>query len=62
MKYLFTLVLIIASSLAFSHEDHGLGDGVFHLIYHLVFWTLFAGAVFKGITLFLKSKKKTKNL
>ena len=61
MKFLFTLLLIIASSLAFAHEDHGLGEGVFHLIYHVIFWTLFAGVVFKGITLFLKSKNKAKN-
>ena len=61
MKILFTLMLLITTSVAFAHEDHMLGEGVFHLTYHLVFWTLFIGAVYKGLTLFIKAKKKANN-
>ena len=61
MKILFTFMLLIISSVASAHEDHLLGEGILHMTYHLIFWTLFIGAVYKGITLLISAKKKANN-
>lgn len=42
MKHLLTLVFIIVTSSAMAHEVQTLGQGIFHLAYHVVFWGLFA--------------------
>lgn len=61
MKYLFTLLLLLTSSVAFAHEDHALGEGALHLAYHLIFWTLFACVIYKGSQLYISLRKKPRN-
>ena len=58
MKYIFTLLLLLTSSVAFAHPDHLLGEGGLHMAYHLIFWTLLACVIFKGSQLFIKFGKK----
>ena len=60
MKYIFTLLLLLTSSVAFAHPDHLLGEGGLHMAYHLIFWTLFACVVFKGGQFIIRVTKKAK--
>jgi len=59
MKYFTLFFALILSSQAFAHTDHALGEGSLHLIYHLIFWGIFAAVVVKGIS-YVKNKKKQK--
>ncbi len=57
MKYFTLMFALLLSSQAFAHDDHALGDGTLHLIYHAIFWGLFALIIVKAVTYF-KAKKK----
>ena len=58
MKYFYFLLFLFTSNLALAHEDHMLGEGTLHLIYHSLFWILFAGVVYIGTQLYLSHRKK----
>ncbi|MFT4807458.1 MAG: hypothetical protein ACI9LX_000777 [Paraglaciecola sp.] len=58
MKYLFTLICLVATSSAMAHEDHALGESV-HFAYHIAFWSLCALVAYKGIVCF-KARKNSK--
>ena len=63
MKF-FTLVFslvftLLLSTQASAHTDHALGEGSLHLLYHAIFWGLFAVVAVKGV-LYFKNKKKSK--
>jgi len=59
MKFFTLIFTLLLSAQAFAHEDHALGEGTLHLIYHAVFWGLFAVVLIKAIGYF-KHKKKQK--
>ncbi|MCF2947933.1 hypothetical protein L0668_07435 [Paraglaciecola aquimarina] len=50
---------ILLSFQALAHVDHALGDGEFHMAYHIAFYALLALVVFKGYG-WLKVKKANK--
>jgi hypothetical protein len=58
MKYLLSLICLVATSSAIAHEDHALGESV-HFAYHIVFWSLFALVAYKGFVWF-KARKNSK--
>ncbi|MGB2741637.1 MAG: hypothetical protein WBC60_13900 [Cognaticolwellia sp.] len=62
MKLLTLLVSFISlfSVKALAHTDHALGEGSFHTLYHIVFWTVFALVIYKGYV-FFRNKKSQKN-
>jgi len=60
MKFITLFFALILSSQAFAHTDHALGDGVLHMVYHAVFWAIFALVIVKAIT-FFKTKNKQKS-
>jgi len=57
MKFLTFIFSLLLTSQAFAHADHALGDGALHMLYHVVFWALFAVVAVKAFTYF-KAKKK----
>ena len=57
MKYLLTLICLVATSSAMAHEDHVLGESV-HFAYHIAFWSLCALLAYKGFVWF-KAKKNS---
>lgn len=57
MKFFTFIFSLLLTSQAFAHTDHALGEGSLHLIYHVVFWGLFAVVGYKAVTYF-KNKKK----
>jgi len=60
MKFITLLFALVLSSQAFAHTDHALGHGALHMVYHAVFWGLFAVVVFKAVT-YLKNRNKQKS-
>ena len=60
MKFITLVFALLLSSQAFAHIDHALGHGTLHMIYHAVFWALFAVVIFKAVTYF-KNKNKQKS-
>ena len=60
MKFITLLFALLLSSQAFAHTDHALGHGALHMVYHAVFWGLFAVVVFKAVT-YLKNRNKQKS-
>ena len=42
MKFFTLIFTLLLSTQAFAHTDHALGEGAIHLLYHAVFWGLFA--------------------
>jgi len=60
MKFITLVFALLLSSQAFAHADHALGDGALHMIYHAVFWALFAMVILKAVTYF-KNKNKQKS-
>ena len=58
MKYLFTLIYLVATSSAMAHEDYALGENV-HFAYHIAFWSLCALVTYKGIVWF-KARSNSK--
>jgi hypothetical protein len=60
MKFFTFIFSFLLTSQAFAHADHALGDGALHMIYHAVFWGLFAMVIFKAIVYF-KNKIKQKS-
>ena len=60
MKFITLLLALVLSSQAFAHTDHVLGHGTLHMVYHAVFWGLFAVVVFKAVT-YLKNRNKQKS-
>jgi len=59
MKFFTLIFTLLLSTQAFAHTDHALGEGALHLLYHVVFWGLFAVVAVKGV-LYFKNKKKSK--
>ena len=51
MKYLFTLIYLVATSSAMAHEDHTLAESV-HFAYHIAFWSLCALVAYKVVVWF----------
>ena len=51
MKYLLTLICLLATSSAMAHEDHALVDNM-HFSYHIAFWSLCALVAYKGLVWF----------
>lgn len=60
MKTLFTLLCLVTTSNVMAHTDHVMGEGLLHFSYHLVFWSLFALVVYKGVVWF--KNKKVRNI
>jgi len=60
MKFITLLFALLLSSQAFAHTDHALGHGALHMVYHAVFWGLFAVVIFKAVT-YLKNRNKQKS-
>jgi len=60
MKFFTFIFSLLLTSQAFAHTDHALGEGSLHLLYHAVFWALFAVVGYKAFTYF-KNKKKQNN-
>ena len=60
MKFITLLFALVLSSQAFAHTDHALGHGALHMVYHAVFWGLFAVVIFKAVT-YLKNRNKQKS-
>lgn len=60
MKFFTLIFTLLLSSQAFAHTDHAMGEGSLHMIYHTVFWTLFAAVIVKAIH-YIVSKKKAKS-
>ncbi|MFT6927473.1 MAG: hypothetical protein ACJAZP_003109 [Psychromonas sp.] len=58
MKFFTFIFTLLLSTQAFAHEDHALGEGSLHLIYHVIFWGLCAVVAVKAMGYF-KNKKKT---
>jgi len=58
MKFITFIFTLILSSQALAHTDHALGHGILHMIYHAVFWGLFAIVILKVIAYF-KNKQKS---
>lgn len=58
MKNLFALLCLASTSSVMAHDDHLLGDGIFHTSYHIIFWSLCALIAYKGIVWF-KNKQST---
>jgi len=57
---LFTFIFsILFTSQALAHVDHTLGES--HVGYHVLFYTLLAIVLYKGITWFRTQKKNKKN-
>ncbi|WP_413694211.1 hypothetical protein [Psychromonas sp. KJ10-2] len=59
MKFLTFIFSLLLTSQAFAHADHALGDGALHMLYHAVFWLLFAVVIVKAISYFKNKKSKT---
>lgn len=57
MKFITLIFALLLSSQAFAHTDHAMGEGMLHMIYHVVFWTIFAAVVAKAIHYFVSKKK-----
>ena len=49
MKFFTLIFTLLLSSQAFAHNDHALGEGALHLVYHTVFWALFALVAFNVV-------------
>lgn len=62
MKFLTFIFSLLLTSQAFAHADHALGDGALHMLYHAVFWTLFAVVAVKLVSYFKNKKKQKDNL
>jgi hypothetical protein len=58
MKTIFALLCLVTTSSVKAHDDHLLGEGLLHVSYHLVFWSLCALVAYKGVVWF-KNKKST---
>ncbi len=61
MKFLTVLISFfgLLSGQALAHTDRALGEGSFHALYHVVFWTIFAVVIYKAYKWF-KNKKSQK--
>ena len=59
MKFFTLIFTLLLTSQAFAHNDHALGEGTLHLLYHAIFWGLFAAVAVKVVGYF-KNKKKHK--
>jgi tellurite resistance protein TehA-like permease len=62
MKFLTFIFSLLLTSQAFAHADHALGDGALHMLYHAVFWILFAVVAVKLVSYFKNKKKQKDNL
>jgi hypothetical protein len=60
MKYLLTLICLVATSSVMAHEDHALGESV-HFAYHIVFWSLCALVAHKGFVWFKAKNNSEQN-
>lgn len=60
MKTIFLTLMLLMCSVALAHEDHGLGDGILHQLYHALFWILFISVVFKAVSWLISKKDKSK--
>ncbi len=58
MKFIYIIFSMLLSSQAFAHTDHALGEGSLHIIYHAVFWAVFAALIFKACNYFKAKKNK----
>lgn len=60
MKFilLFFALMISASSLA--HEDHFLGDSIYHSLYHWIFFALCVTVIYKAVVWFQRKSKQNK--
>ena len=38
MIFLSALITVFTSTAALAHTDHGLGEGMLHATFHIVFW------------------------
>lgn len=54
-KYLLMFTLMMFSALSQAHEGHGMGDNVWHSVFHLLFWALVVAVAWKGCH-YLKSR------
>ena len=61
MKFLTILISFFSlfAGQALAHTDHAVGDGSFHELYHVAFWTIFSIVAYKAFTWF-KNKKSQK--
>jgi len=57
---IFTFIFAsLLSTQALAHTDHALGEGALHMLYHVIYWGLFAVVAVMGV-LYFKNKKKSK--
>ncbi|MFT5559388.1 MAG: hypothetical protein ACJAXN_002165 [Psychromonas sp.] len=59
MKFFTLIFTLLLSTQVFAHQDHALGEGSLHLLYHAIFWGLCAVVTVKAVGYF-KNKKKQK--
>lgn len=57
MKFFTLIFTLLLTSQAFAHNDHALGEGALHLLYHAIFWGLFAAVAVKAVRYFKNNKK-----
>lgn len=60
VKTLSVLFMSFICSSAFAHTDHALGEGALHLVYHVVFWTIFIAVAVKGVSWYKANKRLRK--
>lgn len=58
MKLYALLISLSFASGAFAHEDHALGEGAGHTLFHAVFLFVAALAIYKGLSWLLHKIKK----
>ncbi len=61
MKFVLLFVTLLLSTFSLAHEDHLLGEGFFHNLYHWVFFLLSAVVIYKSIK-WLRMKNLEKKL
>ncbi|WP_426370368.1 hypothetical protein [Pseudocolwellia sp. HL-MZ7] len=57
MIFLSVLITMFTSTSAFAHTDHGLGEGLLHATFHIVFWFIVFAVIYKA-TMWYRSKNK----
>ncbi|ALO44452.1 hypothetical protein PP2015_3984 [Pseudoalteromonas phenolica] len=59
MKTLFFIFTLLFTNLTIAHEDHFLGDGILHRLFHILFVTILIAVIVKAVR-YYKFKKSEK--
>ncbi|WP_441003934.1 hypothetical protein [Pseudocolwellia agarivorans] len=57
MIFLSALITVFTSTAALAHTDHGLGEGMLHATFHIVFWFVVFAVIYKA-TMWYRSRNK----